>query len=144
MDFNDKIEALMKRLTSRVEVIMSGFEEAFVNEGWTTDGVCFMDGDDYTWSLQLFRPECEGDDDESIDVSFTICEQQSFEGPEDADGLTFRVDLVEYGGRILGGMCPFNYTEECWIPIDEEERVEERFNYFELADPSEAVAVADG
>lgn len=27
---------------------------------------------------------------------------------------TDRLDIVEYGGRLLGGCSPFNYTEKCW------------------------------
>ena len=66
-----------------------------------------MDADNY-WVVITCKP----DDRESFDISFEIAESQDYEGVE--GGYTFRIGIVEDGGRILGECSPFNYTEQVW------------------------------
>jgi hypothetical protein len=44
------------------------------------------------------------------------------------EGLTFRLDVVEYGGRIICGYTPYNYTEKCWVDANDAEAVKTRWN----------------
>lgn len=42
--------------------------------------------------------------------------------------------MAEVGGAIVGGLTPFNYTEQVWVPRSNPEAVEERFRIMEDAD----------
>lgn len=66
-----------------------------------------MDADSYSVVLC-----CKPSGREPFDISFSICESTDYEGIE--GGYTFRVDVVEDGGLILGEFSPYNYTEEVW------------------------------
>lgn len=146
MEYDDKIERLRDRIDARVKRLLREIGDGFAREGWQPRGVWRMWDDEYRWTLQVYEPGAvPGEDEEdSIDVTFKIAEQAQYEGPEDATGVTFRLDLDWYGGAIIGGMCPGNYSDDCWIDVDDTHALQKRFELF-LADhiPGECVVVAE-
>lgn len=66
---------------------------------------------------------------EDIDVNLAMVFASSYgeTGPTCEEGVTFRIDIVEHGGRILGGCCPDNYTDACWVDANDKEAVEKRW-----------------
>lgn len=66
-----------------------------------------MDCDDYSVVVYC-RPEGR----EPFTITLELVDSHGFDGVD--GGYTFRVDIVEDGGLILGGFAPFNYTEQCW------------------------------
>jgi len=102
-------ETIRKRYSKPMMAIMQGLYRDFTKHypELHAEEPFEMDADMYSVNLSL-RPEGR----ESIDVSLEIVESQDYEGI--AGGYTFRLDVVEYGGRILGGCSPFNYTEQVW------------------------------
>ena len=78
-----------------------------------------MDADMYSVNI-LLKPEGR----EPIDVSFEIVESHDYEGVD--GGYTFRMDIVEMGGRMVGGFSPFNYTEQVWCKT--KPAIRERFD----------------
>lgn len=93
-----------------------------------------MTCDDYRWSMYVQTPEQieKQIEDEGVDISFLICESENWDGEE--NGVNFCIDIVGYGGEIIGGLHPFNYTEQVWVSRDNEEAIEERFSLMEQAD----------
>ncbi len=150
MDFDDKLEALKKRYSERVERVLHGIATAYHEAGWGNEGdPCDMSDEYPRWSVLVTAPGCpipEGPladiPSNAIDVTFEFATQRAFEGPKDATGLTFSVSIVEVGGAIRGGMSPHNYTDSVWLNIDDEDALEKRFKLFEAADPSGAVVEA--
>lgn len=78
-------------------------------------------------------------DDVGVDVSITILESEECDGSE--GGCNFGLDLVEYGGIVVGGMVPFNFTEQVWIPREDADAVRARWAIFD--DGFSASAVMD-
>ena len=143
MDFDAKVKQLKVKLQPRIERVLTDIGEAFKSEGWTwPEGICDMSDEEYSWSIQVYRPD-SNDEDDSVDVTFTICEERVHEGGDDPQGVTFRLDVVEWGGAILGGMSPGNYTEDCWIDIDSD-RLADRFELFTVDYiPAEVVCLCE-
>lgn len=93
--------------------------------------------DDYKWSLTI-RPAGTTDDDSMIDISIEIAESQEYgDSDEHPYGINFGLDIVKWGGEILGGFTPFNYTPLCWVDAKDSEAIEQRWNILEGADLSE-------
>lgn len=88
---------------------------------------------EYSYNLNVRRHRDTSKIDDSFDVTFTICEE-SERSDGDGTGLAFSLDVVEYGGAIDGGMCPYNYTSALWAYDDDE--LERRFVMFEDCNPS--------
>lgn len=128
-DIKDKYE-------QRILAVLTRIAETLREGGCTVDEPIDLSCDQYWWSLLV-----HGDSDEdTIDISFKICESE-----EDGEqgGVNFALDIVEWGGRILGGLCPFNYSDRCWVDRNDEEAVEERFAIFEVADPADIVPILE-
>ena len=83
-----------------------------------------LDCDSYSVVVRLVP-----DGREPVDVSFSICESTDYEGIE--GGYTFRVDIVEDGGRIVGEFSPYNYSEQVWCKT--RAAIAERFEMFPTA-----------
>jgi hypothetical protein len=145
MTYEQRIEKLREEYKPRMEKILTDLGKAFAEEGFHWDEeVIDMTDDELMLSILLFRPGTEPEDkadlpEDAIDISMTLIEECHRDGGE--GGVSFSSDLVEVGGRILGGMCPYNYTEMLWIPADEADLIEKRFRFFEQADPASAVAL---
>ena len=75
-----------------------------------------MSSDEYWWSLLA---DVDG---VKVDVSFKICESEQYDGEK--GGVNFSVDVVEFGGRILGGLTPFNYSDACWVDRRDADAIE--------------------
>jgi len=63
------------------------------------------------------------DEEDSIDISFQLADSGPYEGIDEGTegwGVNIMVDIVHYGGEILGGFTPYNYTSEVWTDqVDE-------------------------
>lgn len=146
MDTSDKyvqgVERVKEGYQERILAVLGGIKEALEAEGYEVSGPDDMSCEDFRWSLLVYCESNPEDDDLAegdVDITFTIAESAQYEGSE--DGINFMVDVVEVSGRIIGGMCPFNYTSEVWVPLDDSAAIEERFSYFEQADPESMVSL---
>jgi len=79
-------------------------------------------GDDYCWGFSVHGAV-------DIDVSFRICESEQYDGTE--NGVNFAVDVLERGGAVVGGLCPYNFTDLAWVDLGDEGAVEDRFHLVE-------------
>lgn len=130
-------EAIKEKYKPRILALLRRIAETLREAGRTVDDPIDLSCDEYWWSLLV-----HGDSDqECIDISFHICESEQYDGEE--GGVNFMLDIVEMGGRVLGGLTPFNYSPQCWVDRNDEDAVEERFAIFEEADVAEIVPILE-
>ena len=141
--WNKKVEAIKDKYKDRIEKLMLDIIKAFNAAGYVTSGPDFYDGDDYSWYVQVLLggPDQEEPCDTDIGITFQINESTECDGSE--NGINFSVNVVELGGRIIGGLSPYNYTEHCWVSLDDEDAIEERFQIFEEQDAHDLVVLIE-
>jgi hypothetical protein len=100
----------------RIMAILDRIASVLRAAGFNVEGPESWDCDDYRWVLLV---------DGKVDISFKLCESEKYDG--ERGGVTFALDIVEVGGRIIGGLTPFSYSERCWVSRNDKEAVEERF-----------------
>ena len=138
-------EQLKDRYGERIVANLNGIRiellNEYIGEGETihVEKPWLMDGDGFSWWMlvqtesQKERSDEDSSDLDGIDIRFDICESEEYDGTE--NGVNFSVDITTVGGEIIGGMTPFNYTDDCWVSRDDEGAIEERFSIMERADP---------
>lgn len=119
---------------ARIIVFLKRVQTAARALGYTfRQGPYEVSYDEYRWELVGRRPG--GGPEDLVDFSLTIAEAASY-GDEPAEGINFAFDVVGYGGRLLGGITPYNYTPQVWVRVDDTAAVEARFRLIEEADLS--------
>lgn len=127
----DYATKIRDKYAARIEAYLDGVAKLFRDHGWEASEVMDMSADEYEWCI-LVAPE--GQDvrgPRSIAVEFEIVEAMEYDGHP---GVSFKIDLIGHGGYIVGGLAPYNYTDECWVPMDDVEAVEARFSICENSD----------
>jgi hypothetical protein len=135
--YADKVTTVKDRYAERIVRILERIRETLQDAGYQVAEPFDMTCDDYRWSMLVYvESEPEGDvEDGDIDITFQIAESEQFDGTE--DGINFSLDIVTVGGRILGGLTPYNYTGDVWVNLDDAEAIEQRFSILEQADPAD-------
>lgn len=138
--YDDVIESVAKTYADRAMAILRAVRDAVRDAGMSADDEPFdLSGDDYNWGICVWRTPDPSDEEGCIDVRIEIAEARSYDGYDgdgETFGINFELDVVEWGGRILGGLSPYNYTDECWVDARGVYAVEERFAILEGADVS--------
>jgi len=122
--YNPKIKTLLEQV--RAEALERGF---------LCDEPCEMTDEEYKFCLLVQPAGTPSDAEIGVDVSITTLESECNDGEE--NGLNFSLDVTGWGGTIIGGMTPFNYSSRVWVQRDDAEAVQERWELFQGAfDPS--------
>src|SRR6266478_1460728 len=100
---------IKRKYKNRILAILNRIAEVLRQAGCDVEGPWDLSGDDYRWELQA----------NNIDISITICESETYDG--EPNGINFALDIVEEGGRILGGLTPYNYTDAVWVSRSDSE-----------------------
>jgi hypothetical protein len=116
--------SIRKKYGTRIVSWLEELRKAATNEGMEADGPWVLD--ECTWVLTFTTPEGE------VDVDFGILQSEECDGEE--NGVSFSINVVAKGGRILGQCTPFNYTDKCWVSRSDPEKIEERFKLLEQTD----------
>ena len=117
---------IKNKYQKRIMAILERIADVLRAAGFRVEGPWDLSSDDYWWALLA---DVDG---VKVDVSFKICESEQYDG--ERGGVNFALDIVEEGGRIIGGLTPFNYTDRCWVSRKDKQAVEERFCILEQAD----------
>jgi hypothetical protein len=133
-----KVAGIKRKYVKRIRAILNAIKASLVEAGLEVEGPYDMTADDYCWSLIATYGPGEND---KADVSFRIFESQEYDGSD--EGINFGIDVVEFGGRILGGLTPYNYTPDVWVDLNDTEGIEERFRIIEQADPDDVVPLLE-
>jgi len=136
-------EQIAKRYKRRICAVLNAIAAALRDAGYLVDDPCDLScGDDYRITFIVHR---DGDineySSEDIDVSLEVCASEDFDG--EIGGVNFSLTVVEIGGRILGGLTPYNYTPQVWVDRKDKQAIEERFVIFEEADPDGVVELIE-
>jgi hypothetical protein len=127
------IDGVFEYIAPRALALGGGVREGCVAAGMKTDEPVDMSGDDYSWSLQAWRPNSTADEDR-IDISVEIAEALAYGDEDQPYGVNFSLSIVEWGGLILGGLSPYNYTDEVWVDARDADAVAARWQILERAD----------
>lgn len=113
--------------TTKIRSLLEQVRDAAREHGLDSSDPYDMSDAEERWALHV-QPAGSSDDEDGVEVSITVLESEQCDGQE--NGLNFGLDVVSHGGRILGGLCPFNYTDRVWVDRDDSEAVEERWKVF--------------
>ena len=125
----EKVAEAYKPLAMALLNRIKGILEA---ESLTVKDPYDMSADNYRWSMLVHRHPGDHADDDGVDITVEIAEERDYDDDE-GYGLNFGVDIVEYGGRNLGGIAPFNFTPEVWVDSRDENAVAARWQLIEDA-----------
>jgi len=132
------INAIVQKYDERAFALLRRIAEAFP---LPHDVPVMMQDDDYRWSFCVFREGVQptfASYEDCIDVTLKL--EESVEHDGTYDGITFRIDSVHAGGRIVGGFAPYNYSDEVWVDLTNAEAVEVRFRLVEGVDVASIVS----
>lgn len=106
----------------------------FTEDGWTVDGEPFDSSDEeYEMGISLSSYG------RSADVRITLVESLCRSGS--LEGVAFSLDLGAQCGHVIGGLTPFNYSEDLWIPVGDREGIAERWQIIADTDGHEAETI---
>ena len=117
---------------------LKSLKESLEDEGYKVSGPHDLSRDEYRWYLNV---DINGDDEQSVDISLEIAE--SLEYGDGADGINLSMDIVAYSGRILGGIAPYNYSDECWVALDDSEEIDTRMRIMEGVSAGEIIELLE-
>ncbi len=117
------VEEVRDKYEPRILAGMNAIKDTAIREGYTVEGPEETSDEEFSWALFVGT---------QVDITFTIVESKVREGTD--EGISFMLDIVESGGRILGAFSPYNYTPKLWVPLDDPDAIEERFRMMEQVD----------
>lgn len=132
-------EQIKDKYEKRIIRILRNIARAANAQGMTTTRPIEITDTEYAYNL-VIAPDgkrIRHVRDEDVDVTFTVVESEERDGEE--NGVAFSLSINNVGGRVIGGMTPYNYTNDLWVSRDDEDAIEERFALFENADAQEAI-----
>ena len=134
---------LKRKYKDRILKILTSIATTCRTSGFYVDEPTETSADEnFRWGLYIHRsqrdqqhqarhPGASTATKADVDITFTIAEAEYWDDPDNRFGVNFMLDIVECGGRILGGHCPYNYTKEVWVDRRNANAVEARFQMME-------------
>ena len=131
-EYSKILESLAETCKPKMLAFLERIKTLLETDGYVVTGPHDMCDDMYAWSLTVRK--FAGDDDKNlIDISLEIAEEREYDNPE-GWGINFGLDITEYGGRILGGLSPYNYTPQVWVDSRDPLAVAARWRIIEDSD----------
>jgi hypothetical protein len=129
---------------------MNRLKDALNEAGFVATEPVDISGDSFMWSLdvtteaeadtaQLMLIPGEESEHRSIDVQFEIVESEEYDGIE--NGVNFALNVTRWGGQMVGGLTPYNYSDGVWVDRANEAQVERRFKILEGSDTHSLVTL---
>lgn len=132
LDRNAVMEQIKDDYDERIMAKLEQIRQDALATGWTAGPSYRMHDDDYRWSFACWpTAERDSNDAGTIDCTIEIGEASGYGDDDQPFGMSFRLDVVEYGGVILGQFAPYNYTPEVWVDGRDAAAVEERWLHIE-------------
>lgn len=123
----------------RIKTMLDEVREEALERGFHCDESYEMTDEEIRWNVLVRPAGAKPGDEIGVDVSITILESEPSDGTE--GGCNFALEMVEYGGVIVGGFIPYNFTEHVWVRRDDENAVATRWSVFN--EHFSAMAVVD-
>jgi hypothetical protein len=132
-----EVETLEARYDKRARALLESIEQALAEQlaprerGYVCD-VTVQSDDDPRWVLTVQTHEDADNPDEYRGVDVTVQIPLSEAGGETSEtSAAVSLDVVDSGGRIIGGCTPHNYTAALWIPLTDLDALDARFALLE-------------
>lgn len=125
-DYADTMEAIAKQYNDRILAMLEAMRGALAEAGYTSVEPFQMWDDNYRWAFATHNADGVVGSG-SADFTVSIAEQHDYEGEESPAGINWGLDIVAYGGLILGGLSPYNYTDQVWVDSADADAVLERY-----------------
>jgi hypothetical protein len=86
------------------------------------------DCDDFNVSFLVERPKPWAGEDykNRLDVKFSIWDSGDADDGIYGQHGNFVLDIVEEGGRIVGGITPYNYSDDVWVDYSDDAEWDQR------------------
>lgn len=117
-------EVIYDAFKARCSALMENVAGTFRKRGYGVSEVQDISCDEYQWEFSVER---EGE--RPVSVILTLHEEAAYEG--EGGGCNWSLQGIEDGGRISFDLSPFNWTEKCWVPMDDIDAVGERLAVIE-------------
>lgn len=134
--YNEHMEKIAAEYGPRALRLLERIRTLLHDNGFTCTQAQDFSSDDYRYSFVARHDEVEGED-AAADITVEIAEQRQYDGDTAPWGLNFGIDITRIDGLMIGGMTPYNYTEQCWVDSTDAEAVAERWSLLEAADIAE-------
>ncbi len=128
------IEAVAQEYEPKIRAFLERLRGQLHDLGYDTTDVIDLTDDEFRWSVSTTEDGAVGDD--CVDFTLEIAEAKSY-GDDPETGINFGLTIVEYGGRILGQLQPYNFTPEVWVDARDKDAIAARWQIFDNADLSE-------
>lgn len=130
----DRIEKIKTNYQTRILSFMDRVQESLALNDFTCSPTEELTYDSFEWSFVLHLDAVSPDQigrcrNQDLAVELILCESEQWDGEE--NGMSFRLDLNGNGGRVATSFAPFNYTDRCWVHVDDDAAIEERWRIFE-------------
>lgn len=146
----DTYDPIVKRFGPKMKVTLERVRTSLLTRQFAVTSIAEHYNDTYSVDMRLVvNGTLETVGDKDIYLSIELLDKADIDGDEDEDGnilpgINFRLDIVENGGRQIGGMTPFNYSDECWVDATSQEAMDARWTLFDEAlKPEDVVATLD-
>jgi hypothetical protein len=127
--YTEKVTQIKERYEARILAHLEQMRTALEDSGFKVGPVSEHSDQEYAWWFLVYMPREEGEreemQDDDVDVEFSIFESLQNDGT--TNGINFGLNVTAVGGAILGGFSPYNYTSDVWVPVDDDEAIEDRF-----------------
>lgn len=128
----DEYEALYKHLSPRMRAFAEKIAEPF--KGTVEES----NADDYGYLVSI-----EAANGVKIGLSFDLRDAGAFGDAEDGEKGNFFLSAVYWGGQIIIGYAPHNYTDECWVSYTDTAEFESRLSDIEAQAGQVVVAIQE-
>lgn len=138
--YRDAVDAVCEQYEPKILDLLDRIKQELESAGWGVTGPDEMHDEEFSWWLMAqfpgdnYVPDERWDNikPEPVDVRLHIVESIVHEGT--LQGINFSLDLTAYGGGIIGGYSPYNYTDKVWADITDPYAIEDRWCLFEQVD----------
>lgn len=72
-------------------------------------------------------------DDLDVEIIIQILKSKEWDGTR--GGTAFKTSVMSYGGNLVGGFLPFNFSDDVWVPVIDDVKVEGRMVLLEQVEP---------
>lgn len=117
-------EQCWERISPRIKNFMLATKASYPHN--TQDDSLYENkADDYSWHLMIVN-----DVGTKLDISFTLIEnyESGDENSEQENSGNLMLEMIEYGGTIIGMLSPYKYTDRCWCKFDDQEEFDRRLD----------------
>lgn len=135
MEYNEVIEKVRDQYADKVIAKLYDFKEACELRQLICCDPQDMSGDEYGWIMSVYYND---DDNDGASIEIKVLEERGYDGGT-GFGINFEVVITSTEAVCLGGVTPFNYSDECWVDARDYAAVAERWEFVEKLDTFPAV-----